>query len=84
MKKELFERMFHLEEQESEYSVEQGGVTIEFHGDELDGVSFIDPATVKKYARHAQLSDQPQEQISNQGRACTHALPLYKTLSLGK
>ncbi|KAH6559215.1 hypothetical protein KP509_1Z019400 [Ceratopteris richardii] len=40
---------------ESKYSVEQVGVTVEFYGGELDGASFSDPATVKKYARHAQL-----------------------------
>jgi photosystem II CP47 chlorophyll apoprotein len=42
---------------ESKYSVEQVGVTIEFYGGELDGVSFNDPATVKKYARRAQLGE---------------------------
>ena len=38
---------------ESKYSVEQVGVTVEFFGGELDGASFSDPATVKKYARRA-------------------------------
>ncbi|MBA0832784.1 hypothetical protein Goarm_017149, partial [Gossypium armourianum] len=38
---------------ESKYSVEQVGVTIDFYGGELNGVSYRDPATVKKYARHA-------------------------------
>ena len=33
---------------ESKYSVEQVGVTVEFYGGELDGVSYSDPATVKK------------------------------------
>ncbi|KAG6540682.1 hypothetical protein Mapa_018014 [Marchantia paleacea] len=42
---------------ESKYSVEQVGVTVEFYGGELDGVSFSDPATVKKYARRAQLGE---------------------------
>ncbi len=41
----------------SKYSVEQVGVTIEFYGNELNGVSLNDLATVKKYARHAQLSE---------------------------
>ncbi|KAK2979806.1 hypothetical protein RJ640_010697 [Escallonia rubra] len=33
---------------ESKYSVEQVGVTVEFYGGELNGVSYSDPATVKK------------------------------------
>ncbi|KAL0340030.1 UNVERIFIED_CONTAM: Photosystem II CP47 reaction center protein [Sesamum radiatum] len=41
---------------ESKYSVEQVGVTVEFYGGELNGVSYSDPATVKKYARCAQLA----------------------------
>ncbi|KAK6769186.1 hypothetical protein RDI58_033571 [Solanum bulbocastanum] len=39
---------------ESKYSVEQVGVTVEFYGGELNGVSYSDPATVKKYARPVQ------------------------------
>jgi photosystem II CP47 chlorophyll apoprotein len=42
---------------ESKYSIEQVGVTVKFYGGELDGVSFTDPATVKKYARRAQLGE---------------------------
>nr|YP_009862990.1 photosystem II 47 kDa protein [Anthoceros punctatus]QKD76445.1 photosystem II 47 kDa protein [Anthoceros punctatus] len=42
---------------ESKYSVEQVGVIVEFYGGELDGVSFSDPVTVKKYARCAQLGE---------------------------
>nr|KJB44424.1 hypothetical protein B456_007G251900 [Gossypium raimondii] len=42
---------------ESKYSIEQVGVTIEFYGGELNGVSYSDPATVKKYARRAQLGE---------------------------
>jgi photosystem II CP47 chlorophyll apoprotein len=42
---------------ESKYSIEQVGVTVQFYGGELDGVSFSDPATVKKYARRAQLGE---------------------------
>nr|GEU74015.1 photosystem II CP47, chloroplastic [Tanacetum cinerariifolium] len=42
---------------ESKYSVEQVGVTIEFYGGELNGVTYSDPVTVKKYARHAQLGE---------------------------
>ncbi|KAJ6795904.1 Uncharacterized protein M6B38_223720 [Iris pallida] len=33
---------------ESKYSVEQVGVTVEFYSGELNGVSYSDPATVKK------------------------------------
>ncbi|CAN6454810.1 unnamed protein product [Victoria cruziana] len=42
---------------ESKYSVEQVGVTVEFYGGELDGVSYNDLATMKKYARRAQLGE---------------------------
>ncbi|KAJ4809465.1 Photosystem II CP47 reaction center protein [Rhynchospora pubera] len=42
---------------ESKYSVEQVGVTVEFYGGELNGVSYSNPATVKKYARRAQLGE---------------------------
>jgi len=42
---------------ESKYSIEQVGVSVSFYGGELDGVSFTDPATVKKYARRAQLGE---------------------------
>ncbi|KAH0705551.1 hypothetical protein KY290_010240 [Solanum tuberosum] len=38
-------------------SVEQVGVTIEFYGGELNVDSYNDPATVNKYARHAQLGE---------------------------
>ncbi|MCD9641069.1 hypothetical protein HAX54_026899 [Datura stramonium] len=54
---ELLEPMFLLEGQRSKYSVEQVGVTVEFYGGELNGVSYSDPATVKKYARRAQLGE---------------------------
>ncbi|PHU11559.1 Photosystem II CP47 reaction center protein [Capsicum chinense] len=40
---------------ELKYSVEKVGVTVEFYGGELNGVSYSDPVTVKKYARRAQL-----------------------------
>jgi len=30
---------------------------VEFYGGELNGVSYSDPATVKKYARRAQLGE---------------------------
>merc|ERR1712060_1023019 len=33
---------------ESKYSIEQVGVTVNFYGGELDGVSFTEPSTVKK------------------------------------
>jgi len=42
---------------ESKYSIEQVGVSVSFSGGELDGVTFTDPATVKKYARRAQLGE---------------------------
>ncbi|KAK7321985.1 hypothetical protein VNO80_35257 [Phaseolus coccineus] len=42
---------------ESKYSVEQVGVTVEFYGGELNGISYSDPTTVKKYARRAQLGE---------------------------
>ncbi|XP_076951771.1 photosystem II CP47 reaction center protein-like [Bidens hawaiensis] len=42
---------------ESKYSVEQVGVTVEFYGGELNGVSYSDPVTVKKYARRVQLGE---------------------------
>jgi photosystem II CP47 chlorophyll apoprotein len=42
---------------ESKYSIEQVGVSVAFYGGELNGVTFTDPATVKKYARRAQLGE---------------------------
>jgi photosystem II CP47 chlorophyll apoprotein len=42
---------------ESKYSIEQVGVSVTFYGGELDGVSFSNPATVKKYARRSQLGE---------------------------
>ncbi|MBA0841845.1 hypothetical protein Goarm_001705, partial [Gossypium armourianum] len=42
---------------ESNYSVEQVGVTVEFYGGQLNRVSCNDPATVKKYVRRAQLGE---------------------------
>ncbi|RYR67212.1 hypothetical protein Ahy_A03g013514 isoform A [Arachis hypogaea] len=47
---ELLEPMFLFEEQNR-------SVTVEFYGGELNGVSYSDPATVKKYARRAQLGE---------------------------
>ncbi|KAM3248447.1 hypothetical protein P3L10_010216 [Capsicum annuum] len=47
----------HFRRAELKYSVEQVGVTIEFHGGELNGVSYSDPATMKKYARRPQLGE---------------------------
>jgi photosystem II CP47 chlorophyll apoprotein len=35
-------------EGQNQNSVEQVGVTVEFYGGELNGVSYSDPATVKK------------------------------------
>jgi photosystem II CP47 chlorophyll apoprotein len=42
---------------ESKYSIEQVGVSVSFFGGELDGLSFSDPVTVKKYARRSQLGE---------------------------
>jgi photosystem II CP47 chlorophyll apoprotein len=42
---------------ESKYSVDQVGVSVRFYGGELDGETFTDPTTVKKYARRAQLGE---------------------------
>jgi photosystem II CP47 chlorophyll apoprotein len=42
---------------ESKYSIEQIGVDVTFNGGGLDGETFTDPATVKKYARRAQLGE---------------------------
>ncbi|PIN06145.1 hypothetical protein CDL12_21306 [Handroanthus impetiginosus] len=42
---------------ELKHSVEQVGVTVEFYSSELNGVSYSDLATVKKYARRAQLDE---------------------------
>lgn len=42
---------------ESKYSIEQVGVSVTFYGGELDGSTFSDPTTVKKYARRAQLGE---------------------------
>jgi photosystem II CP47 chlorophyll apoprotein len=39
---------------ESRYSFEQAGVTVSFYGGQLDGQTFSDAPTVKKYARLAQ------------------------------
>ena len=42
---------------ESQYSIEQTGVTVSFYGGALDGKTFDDPATVKKYARKAVIGE---------------------------
>jgi photosystem II CP47 chlorophyll apoprotein len=42
---------------ESQYSVEQSGITVTFLGGALNGQSFSDAADVKKYARAAQLGE---------------------------
>jgi len=42
---------------ESRYSFEQTGVTVSLYGGQLDGKTFTDPSTVKKYARLAQLGE---------------------------
>jgi|TARA_B110000902_G_scaffold254041_1_gene317480 photosystem II CP47 chlorophyll apoprotein len=42
---------------ESKYSIEQVGVTVDFYGGKLNGQSFKDAPTVKKFARKAQLGE---------------------------
>ncbi|KAK9083040.1 hypothetical protein Scep_029511 [Stephania cephalantha] len=42
---------------ESKYNVEQVGVVVEFYSGELNGVSYNDLTTVKKYVRRAQLGE---------------------------
>nr|YP_010903143.1 photosystem II CP47 chlorophyll apoprotein [Hypnea pseudomusciformis]WCH55197.1 photosystem II CP47 chlorophyll apoprotein [Hypnea pseudomusciformis]WCH55596.1 photosystem II CP47 chlorophyll apoprotein [Hypnea pseudomusciformis]WCH56790.1 photosystem II CP47 chlorophyll apoprotein [Hypnea pseudomusciformis] len=42
---------------ESKYSIEQVGVTVNFYGGKLNGKSFTDAPSVKKYARKAQLGE---------------------------
>jgi photosystem II CP47 chlorophyll apoprotein len=42
---------------ESKYRLEQVGVSVSFYGGELNGEVFVDAATVKKYARRAQLGE---------------------------
>lgn len=42
---------------EAKYSFEQTGVTVSFYGGTLDGQTFEDPLTVKKFARRAQLGE---------------------------
>ncbi|KAI3883422.1 hypothetical protein MKX03_031887 [Papaver bracteatum] len=43
--------------EESNYSIDDVGVTVEFYGGELNEVSYSNPATVKKYAIRAQLGE---------------------------
>ncbi|MGE5657500.1 MAG: photosystem II chlorophyll-binding protein CP47 [Actinomycetota bacterium] len=42
---------------ESKYSFEQAGVTVSFHGGELNGQTISDPVQVKKFARAAQRGE---------------------------
>jgi photosystem II CP47 chlorophyll apoprotein len=42
---------------ESKYSIEQVGVNVSFYGGKLNGQTFKDTSTVKKYARKAQLGE---------------------------
>ncbi len=42
---------------ESKFSIEQTGVTVSFYGGELDGQTFSDAPSVKKFARKAQLGE---------------------------
>jgi photosystem II CP47 chlorophyll apoprotein len=41
---------------ESKYSIEQVGVNVSFYGGKLNGQTFKDAPTVKKFARKAQRS----------------------------
>lgn len=42
---------------ESKYSIEQVGISVSFYGGELDGTTFNELATDKKYAHRAQLRE---------------------------
>jgi len=42
---------------ESKYSIEQVGVSVDFYGGKLNGQTFKDAPTVKKFARKAQLGE---------------------------
>merc|ERR1712232_908056 len=42
---------------ESKYSIEQVGVTVDFYGGKLNGQTFKDAPTVKKFASKAQLGE---------------------------
>lgn len=42
---------------ESKYSFEQAGVTVSLYGGQLAGKTYSDPATVKQFARRAQLGE---------------------------
>ena len=42
---------------ESKYSIEQVGVTVDFYGGKLNGQTFKDAPTVKKFARKSQLGE---------------------------
>jgi photosystem II CP47 chlorophyll apoprotein len=42
---------------ESKYSIEQVGVSVSFYGGKLNGQTFKDAPTVKKFARKAQLGE---------------------------
>ena len=42
---------------ESQFSIEQTGVSVAFYGGELDGQTFTDPARVKRYARKSLLGE---------------------------
>ncbi|KAJ8437081.1 hypothetical protein Cgig2_016435 [Carnegiea gigantea] len=55
--RDIFSKKYTKERAESKYSVEQVGVTVEFYDGELNGVSYSDLATMKKYARRAQLGE---------------------------
>jgi photosystem II CP47 chlorophyll apoprotein len=45
----LFELIFHFRRAESKYSIEQVGVTVDFYGGKLNGQTFKDAPTVKKF-----------------------------------
>ena len=50
-------RIFHSVVLNQNISIEQVGVTVDFYGGKLNGQTFKDAPTVKKFARKAQLGE---------------------------
>jgi photosystem II CP47 chlorophyll apoprotein len=53
----LFVLIFHSVVLNQNISIEQVGVTVDFYGGKLNGQTFKDAPTVKKFARKAQLGE---------------------------